>query len=285
LREHCNVESIEIENGEVTGIRCHGQEGPAVIEKAQIVIGADGRNSIVARATDAQKYNEKPNYACWYYSYWSGVPVDGIEFYMMPDHAIGYLPTNDGMICMPVSSKHDEFDCWRADVEGSYLRALESVPKLAERISRGKREERIYGTGDVPNFFRKSHGPGWALVGDAGYHKDPVGAQGISDAFRDAENIADAVDKGLSGQMPMGEALAQYEEERNREVMAMYEFNSQMASLEPPPPEMQQLLGALSENRADTERFFGVISGTVPVPEFFAPENMQRIMAAGQTSH
>jgi flavin-dependent dehydrogenase len=279
VREHCAVEGLTFDGDEVSGIRCHTQTGPKATESSRIVIGADGRNSVVARDVKAPKYNEKPTYACWYYSYWSGVPRDGIEFFMRPEHAIGYLPTNDGCVCIPVASKRSEFDNIRSDVEGNYMRELETVPKIVERVKQGKREEKIYGTGDVPNFFRKPFGPGWALVGDAGYHKDPIGAQGISDAFRDAELLADALDQGFSGNRPVAEALDEYEQKRNDAVMAMYEFNAEMASLEPPPPEMRRLFGALRGNQADTERFFGVLAGTVPVPEFFSPDNVQRIMA------
>ena len=64
------------------------------------------------------------------------------------------------------------------------------------------------GTAGVPNYFRVPSGPGWALVGDAGYCKDPITAQGISDAFIDAENVADAIDAGFSGRRPLEEAMA-----------------------------------------------------------------------------
>jgi 2-polyprenyl-6-methoxyphenol hydroxylase-like FAD-dependent oxidoreductase len=118
-------------------------------------------------------------------------------------------------------------------------------------------------------------------VGDAGYHKDPIGAQGISDAFRDAELLADAVDQAFSGRQSIDQTLAQYEQKRNDAVMAMYRLNCEMASHEPPPPEMQQLFAALQDNQSDTDRFMGTLAGSVPVTEFFAPENTQRIIAAG----
>ena len=280
VRQGCPAEEIAMNGDQVTGVCCRTQWGSSVTEQARVVIGADGRNSVVARAVGAPEYNVEPIYACWYYTYWSGVPVEGVEFYMRPEHAIGYIPTNDGLVCLPVSTQYKEFEHCRDDVEGSYMKALELVPELAERVSQGKREERYFGTGDVPNFFRRSWGPGWALVGDAGYHKDPIGAQGISDAFRDAENLADAVDQGLSGKRPLEEALADYEQKRDAEVMPMYRFNCEMATLQPPPPEMQQLFGALRENQADTDRFLGTLAGSIPIPEFYSPENMQRIMSA-----
>ncbi len=279
LRENCPVEEFIMDGDRVTGVRCRTKGGSAVTENARVVIGADGRNSSVARGVNAQEYNVKPRLACWYYSYWSGVQTDGIEFYMRPERAIGCIPTNDGLVCLPVVAPQKEFDQYRSDVEGTYMKSLEIVPELAERLRQGKLEERFFGTGDVTNFFRKPYGRGWALVGDAGYHKDPIGAQGISDAFRDAERLAAALDEGFSGNKPLEEALAEYERSRNEKVMPMYEFNCEMASLEPPLPEMQQLFAALRGNQAEMDRFFGVLAGTVPVPEFFAPENTKRIIA------
>jgi 2-polyprenyl-6-methoxyphenol hydroxylase-like FAD-dependent oxidoreductase len=116
-------------------------------------------------------------------------------------------------------------------------------------------------------------------VGDAGYHKDPITAQGITDAFRDAELIAEATDAGLSGKRPLEEALADYEQQRNEAALPMYDFTQQLATLEPP-PEMQQLFAALRQNQEQTNRFFGAVTGTVPILDFFAPENMGRIMGA-----
>jgi 2-polyprenyl-6-methoxyphenol hydroxylase-like FAD-dependent oxidoreductase len=160
------------------------------------------------------------------------------------------------------------------------MAALDMAPDLAERVRAGQRSERFHGTADLPFFFRKPYGPGWALVGDAGYHKDPITAQGISDAFRDAELVADAVDDGLSGRRPLEDALADYERCRNQAVGPIYGLTQQFASLQPPPPEMQQLLAALVHDQAQANRFFGTIAGTVPIPEFFSPENVGRIMGA-----
>jgi len=280
VRESCGVDGLSFDNnGRVTGILCHSQGGKQVTESARIVIGADGRNSIVAREVEAPKYHEAPVYACWYYAYWSGIANGEIEFYARPERAIGFISTNDGLACVAVSSPVREFDRWRSDIGENFTSSLDLTPVLADRLKGGTRETKFFGTADIPNFFRKPYGPGWVLVGDAGYHKDPIGAQGISDAFRDAELAANAVDAGFSGKRPLDEALAEYEQTRNDAVMAMYKFNCELASHEPPSPEMQQLFGALRGNRPDTERFLGTLAGSVPVPEFFAPENTERILA------
>ena len=106
------------------------------------------------------------------------------------------------------------------------------MPHLAERVRSGKREERFVGTADLPNFFRKPYGSGWALAGDAGYHKDPSTAQGITDAFRDAELLSEALDSGFTEHRPLEEALADYERQRNETVMPIYELTCQLASFE-----------------------------------------------------
>ena len=190
------------------------------------------------------------------------------------------VPTNDGLTMIIVLWPRQEFERVKADVEGNFRQEIERhAPQLAERMRAWRREERFYGTGDIPNFFRKPYGAGWALVGDAGYHKDPVGAQGITNSFQSAELLVEALDQAFSGRMPMEQALALYEQKRNKKMLPLYEHNSQLATLNPPPPEMQQLLSALRWNQFETNRFFGVLAGSVPVREFYSPENMERIIS------
>jgi flavin-dependent dehydrogenase len=280
LREGFSVQDLVWKDGQVSGIAGRSSAGATVTEQARIVIGADGIHSIVARHVEPPSYNTKPTLACAYYTYWSGVPLAGVEFYPRDHRGFGAIPTHDGLACIIVGWPHEEFPAFRADVEGNYLKTLELAPEFAERVRQGRREERFTGTAELPNYFRKPFGPGWVLVGDAGYHKDSITAQGISDAFRDAELVADAVDDGLSGKRPIDEAMAEYEQRRNEAAFPIYEFTCQLATLEPPPPEMQQLYAALQGNQADTDRFMGLMAGTTPVPEFFAPENLGRIMAS-----
>jgi 2-polyprenyl-6-methoxyphenol hydroxylase-like FAD-dependent oxidoreductase len=147
-------------------------------------------------------------------------------------------------------------------------------------VRHGKREERFNGTAEMLNYFRKPFGPGWALVGDAGYHKDSITAQGITDAFRDAELLTHAVDASFSRGLAFDDAMTQYEQQRNQAAMPLYDLTCQFAMLEPPRPETQQLFAALRSNQPATDRFMGTLAGTTPIPEFFAPDNIGRIMAA-----
>ena len=279
LRERFIVEQLLIENGVVSGIRGHDESGRSVTETARIVIGADGVRSLVAEAAGATRYRDKGSLSAGYYTYWSGVPTKGLEIYVRERRSWGAFPTHHGLTCIAIAWPRSEFEANRHDVEGSYMRSLELAPEFAERVRSGKREERFVGTGNMPNFFRKPYGPGWALVGDAGYHKDFCTAQGITDAFHDSERLAEALDASFDGRMKFEEAMAAYEMERNEHVTPMFEFTCQLAVLEPPPPEMQQLLGAISGNQAEMNNFLSVIAGTLPVPQFFSPDNVGRIMA------
>ena len=132
----------------------------------------------------------------------------------------------------------------------------------------------------MTNFFRTPYGPGWALVGDAGYNKDPITAQGITDAFRDAELCAIALDHTFTGARSFDGAMGEYQRTRDQHVLPMFEFTCQLATLEPPPPQMQQLFGAIHGNQKAMDGFVQVNAGTISPAEFFSPENIGAIMAA-----
>ena len=138
------------------------------------------------------------------------------------------------------------------------------------------------GTAGVFNYFRQPYGSGWALVGDAAYNKDPITAQGISDAFIDAEGLASALDEGLAGRRSLDEALAIHQASRDQRVKPLSDFTCQLATLEPPPPLMQRLFLALRGNQEATNQFFSAITGSRPLPAFMNSENLDRIMTRAQ---
>jgi 2-polyprenyl-6-methoxyphenol hydroxylase-like FAD-dependent oxidoreductase len=280
VRESFTVEEVIAEDGRVTGIRGRARGGASATERARVVIGADGRNSLVAKTVAAPRYNEQPALQAGYYAYWSGVPVDGFEIFSRPYRGFAAAPTHDGLTMIVGGVPQAEFPTFKKDVAGNFMAMLELAPEFAERVHAGTREERFVGTADLPNFFRTPYGEGWALVGDAGYHKDPITAQGISDAFRDAEALAEGLDAVFAGRDGFGAAMAAYQRARDEHVLPIFEFTLQFATLEPPPEEMQQLFGAMRANQDAMDDFVSVIAGTVPAPQFFAPENVGRIMAS-----
>jgi flavin-dependent dehydrogenase len=282
VREAFTVEEVVFDNGTVTGIRGHGKGGESVTENARVVIGADGRHSLVARDVKPERYNEKPPLLAGYYSYWSGVPMNGrFEAYDRGNRSYAAWPTNEDMTLIVGGWPVKEFEENKKDIEGNFMKMIDLVPAFADRVRGGKREDRFYGA-FVPNYFRKPYGPGWALVGDAGYNRDFITAQGISDAFRDAELCANAVDESLSGGRSFDDTMSEYQSTRDSQVAAIYEFTCDFAKLEPPPPERQQLMAAVYGNQEAMDGFARVFSGVTSPAEFFSEENVGRIFAAAQ---
>lgn len=270
LREDCNVVGLVEEDGKVVGVRVQTRDGESV-ERAKIVVGADGADSFVAKTVGAKKYDEHPTMSCLYYTYWSGFTAD-YEIYVKDRHAVGVVPTNDGKVMVGLQWPRDEFDTVRKDIEGEYMKSLfATAPDMADRIRAGKREERFVGTGRLPNFFREAYGPGWALVGDAGYHKDPVGAYGISDAIGHGELLATKLDVAFRGDTPIEQALVEYGEERDADAMPRYQFNIEAARFDPM-PEMLNILRIAKDDQKTVDRFFGLIAGSLTLQEFFTDE-------------
>ena len=210
VRTSFTVDEILLDDGRVAGIRGHSKGGQPVAERARVVVGADGFHSLVAKAVGAEQYNEKRQLEAGYYSYWSGLPMNNrFEAYDRGDRMWAAWPTNDDLTLVIVSWPYAEFEANKSDVEGHYLKAFDKAPKFQQRMQAARREERFVGMA-VPNFFRKPFGPGWALVGDAGYNKDFITAQGISDAFRDAELCVNALDASFAGARPYDAAMQEY---------------------------------------------------------------------------
>jgi len=280
LREGFMVRELtRDESGKVNGITGVTRGQAPVTEKARIIVGADGKHSTVAQSVQAPMYNERGKLCCNYYSYYSGVPLEGTELYVRERRMFVLDRTNDGLTMVGEVFPVGEFQRMRSNLENQFIKELElNIPAVAERLKAGKREEPIRGSADMPNFFRKPYGAGWALLGDAGYNKDSITAQGITDSFKQAEMLAEAIDEGFSGRVPLEEALAEYERRRNEDALPMYEMTCQLGALEPPTREMVELFGALRENQEETNRFLGLIAGTASAAEFYAPQNVRRII-------
>lgn len=282
IRESFTVEEIIIEDCTVTGIRGHGDDGASVVERAAVVVGADGWNSIVARAVHADRYHEKPVLENAFYSYWSDLDVDAFTTIIRGDRGFAAIPTNDDLTLVLAGCPYAQAREFRGDLERSYLATFDAEPEFAKRIRAATRETPIHG-GGVPNFFRPPHGPGWVLVGDAAYTKDPITGQGISDAFHSADACAAIIHRALTGADDLAAAMAAYQQERDSRVLPLYEFTTQLATLEPPPPEMQDLLGAVAANRPAMDAFVSVNAGTLSPTQFFDPAYLGPLLGAAES--
>jgi len=207
---------------------------------ARVVIGADGLRSLVARVARPEQYHEKPRLLCGYYTYWSGLPMEGrFEAYIRPYRAFAAWPTNDGLTLVVGGWPYRELVANRTDVEGNFLAMLDMARAFADRVRAATREARFAGMA-VPNFFRTPYGPGCAM--------------------RD------------------------YQSSRYEHVLPMYEFTADLASLEPPSPELEGLLVAMCGNQQAMDGFARVNAGVTSPAEFFSDENVGRIVGAGPGS-
>jgi 2-polyprenyl-6-methoxyphenol hydroxylase-like FAD-dependent oxidoreductase len=282
LREGFTVDEVIAGEGAVTGIRGHASGAAVVTDRARVVIGADGRHSLVVKAVQPEQYDERPSRLAMYYAYWSDLPTNGFDTTIRAENRRGWAAarTHDDLTVLPFGWPAEEFRANRKDIEGNFFATLDLAPDFAERVRAASRESKFIGSAELPGYFRKPFGPGWALLGDAGYHKNPITAMGINDAFRDAELVTRALDDSFSGRRSHDEAMRDYQQVRDHEAGPVYEFTDDFAQLRPPPPEMQQLLGAMRGNQEAMDGFVSVQAATLPAPEFFAPENVGRIMGA-----
>jgi flavin-dependent dehydrogenase len=185
---------------------------------ARLVIGADGIRSRVARQVGAELLHRESVGATSIFAYFSGLPSDTIINFYSPERVVGAIPTNDGLACVWVGMPIDRFERRaRGRLPEAHAAEVASIPELVA-IHGAEPVSGFRSFPGSPGFLRRAWGPGWALVGDAGYFKDPLSAHGITDAFICAELLADAVAATISGGVEEADALGGYQ--RTRDEMA-----------------------------------------------------------------
>jgi flavin-dependent dehydrogenase len=244
VRHHVRLaDLVRGAGGRVEGALLRDADGATRAVRAGIVVGADGLRSTVVSLVGAPVTRQGRHAAATVYGYWSGLDVDGYHWHWGAAAAAGAIPTNGGevLVFAGVSARRFAEEV-RSDVPRGYLRLLEeAAPDLAERLSRARLVGALHGFPGHPGYLRRPWGPGWALVGDAAYFKDPITAHGISDALRDAELLARAVERGGD------DALAGYEVSRDALSTRLFEVTDRIASAEWDPTELKALHQALSE--------------------------------------
>ena len=264
VREDAMVRDVIRDGDRIIGVRGDGFE-----ERASVVVGADGMNTGIAGAVGAEMVRSHPSLTCGFYAYWSGVPTDGVEFYVRAGRDILVFPTHDGLTCIWVGRANDYWPIYRAYIEGQYLDGLDAG--LLERVQRGRRETPFKGTHRLPNFYRNCAGAGWALVGDAAYHRDPLTGMGIGDAFLGAELLAEAIDRGLESDLDA--ALKVYQETLHEKTAAVFEYTLMSAALKDPEPQAR-LNRAIAADPDLTQRFMNVLGGSAPFRSLFNARTM-----------
>ena len=260
---------------------CEGRPRPELRFPNTLTLSSvrTARRHVWRGACRRQNTNQKPALQGTAWSYWSGVVLEDFQVYLRYYEGIYAFQNSGDRALIGTNWSMHRFKAARENIERSYFAVLEAAaPDLAERMRNGKREEDFH-LGATRNFFRKPYGNGWALVGDASYKKDPCTAQGITDAFYDATLLVDALTDGLSGRCTLEQALARYERQRDTWTLPYYEFTCQLATFAPPSPEAMRIYEALQDDPDGITQLLGVITQTVSPTEFFAPENVRRLLA------
>ena len=221
-------------SGRVTGIRLADEDGRETDVTADIVIGADGLRSTVARRLDVpltRQGREASAYVMRYVEDLDGVPANAYQWLYGPGIGAGFIPTTGGQFAVFAAMTRERFATEiRHDTAAGFQRVLDEIhPAFGEAVRRATPVSRPRAWPGVPGQFRQAAGPGWALVGDAGYFKDPFAAHGISDALRDAELLADAIAAGGTSAERL-ERLVAYGETRDRLSAPLFDVLERIAS-------------------------------------------------------
>ena len=278
LRAGTTVTNLVWRDDRVIGVEMTDPGGRRCVEHAGVVVGADGLWSRVARAVDAPAELHQGSRSCAYFAYWSGVPTDGVEFYRRHGRVILVFPTHDQQTCVYVGWPCDDTDAYRADVKAGYLATLELAPDLARRVAAGRQVQSFKGTNKLPNYYRRAWGNGWALVGDAAYHRDPITGMGIGDAFLGAQLLAEALDSAMRSAVPLEAALAGYQQELQRRTRQVFDYTLLSAALDDPAP-LAAFYAAVARNPDATRQIMNVLAGTLPFRALFNRATIARLTA------
>jgi menaquinone-9 beta-reductase len=226
---------------------------------ANLIIGADGLHSTIAERVGAVRVVEGRHAVGTLYSYWEGLAIDGYYWRFHTTASLAAIPTNDGATLVSVSVPSIRFrDEVRGDKSAAYRRLVRQASSLFDaRLNGARMTEPIRGFPGYPGFIKRSIGPGWALVGDAGYFKDPLTAHGITDALRDAELLARAAVRGTD------DAFADYEKTRHDLSRRLFEVTDEIASLEWTEERVQSLHRAFS---SEMSREVRALAALEPLP-------------------
>jgi flavin-dependent dehydrogenase len=277
VREDTIVDELLMSDGRVRGIRSRRKgSSTATDDTAALIVGADGKHSMVAKTVGAPSRRSRTARSLGFYCYWQDVEILAGELYSRDRRVAGAWPTDQGMVVTYVGWPASEFDAFRADPAGHVLRTLDACGTLGARVRAGRRVGPARGTSDLPNEIRLSSGPGWALAGDAGLVMDSITGQGMGHALRDADLLSDAIITGL-GSGRLDRSLARYAKQRDAETKAMFDFTVRLASFPPPTPAERTMFAAIAERPEETSQLLGALAGSVPITSLFSPRRLMSL--------
>jgi len=276
VRTQTPVTGLVMDQGRVAGVTT-----PSGELRAPLVVGADGRQSAVAKLVGAAEYCPTPNGRLFMWSYYEADPTNG-EMWLgkIDDYAYLVTPTDSGLTLVGACPSIDRRDEARANREAVFEEGVRGWPELHDGVAGARREGPVHTMANMHGFFRVSAGPGWALVGDAGHFKDPTPGQGIADALRQAEKLAEVIERALGdGPQSPDEALRDWWRWRDEDAWEMYWFARDMGAAGPTPPVLRQVQRRIAADPEVTTATMRVFNHELRPSQAFTPAFRLRTIA------
>jgi 2-polyprenyl-6-methoxyphenol hydroxylase-like FAD-dependent oxidoreductase len=288
VRTGMTVTGLVERDGRVAGVRVRADEGAGGAGGtggedellAPLVVGADGRGSTVARCTGARRYNTAPNerLACWAYYEGASAPAPATFFaHRWDEEFVTALPCDGGLFLVIVIAPAERAGHFTRDVERAFDAHVARCGPIADLVAGGRRAGPPVLAARWTSYFRESAGPGWVLTGDAGHFKDPSPGQGITDAVRQAERLAQDIVDGLGGSRPLDGAMTSWWRWRDRDAREMAWVAGDFGRAGAVPPVLVEILAGMASDEAEIDRFVDVLNHRVRPSQILTPS---RLLAA-----
>jgi 2-polyprenyl-6-methoxyphenol hydroxylase-like FAD-dependent oxidoreductase len=277
VRTGCRVTGLTTAGERVTGVVAIDDAGREVQLDAAIVVGADGTGSTVARMVGARRYHTQPNQRLFYWGYFEGASEPGppaLFYHRFDDHLFVGSPCDEGLYMAAVLPSLGELPAYSDDLEAAFGATVARCEAFAAILDGAQRVGPFRGTATFPGFFREPVGAGWVLLGDAGHFKDPAAGQGISDAFRQAERLADDIMRGLGGGSSPDAVLADWWRWRDAEEFELHWLAADMGAAGPVLVLLGEVVRELQESPGGLFDFWGIFHHRVRPSEVLTPERL-----------
>jgi 2-polyprenyl-6-methoxyphenol hydroxylase-like FAD-dependent oxidoreductase len=269
--EGFSLSSVLWEDSRVAGVRLRAKDGGEVTERTGLVVGADGMRSRLAELVEAPYVTEDPSATCVYYTGWTGMS-SRLQTRLGLGSAVATVPTHDGVTLVLTYFPQDSFRTIKINPRRAHLGCISAMaPDLFDQLSSGEQVIRLQGTGDQRNFFRKAHGPGWVLIGDAGLHLDSITALGIAHAFIQADLLSSSLCDDLADMKSVDDALSKFASQTRNMLTDGYQRTLEATSLQVPESRLR-MLREISQVPALTARYFEFVAGLISFDDFLTPE-------------